>query len=106
MIRQGYSKGVFFMQTETSSFCCRNCGQIVNISPEKQGFLAEKGYEGRLLFCDACINARLDQIWEAPGERRVAICSDCGCETRLNFVPCKELPVYCPQCFKKRNSNS
>lgn len=90
------------IQTETS-FICRSCGLEKPVSPEKQKLFVEKGYNHTPLFCDVCISARLDQIWETPGERRIAICSDCGRETRLNFVPCKERPVYCADCFKKRS---
>ena len=92
------------MYAEATSLICRSCGGIIQSPSDKHRFLAEKGYANCALFCDACISARLDQIWEAPGERRIATCSDCGCETRLHFVPCKELPVYCPECHKKHSS--
>lgn len=90
------------MQSQTS-FYCRSCGLEKTIVHEKQKLLIEKGYVQPPLFCDVCITTRLEQIWENPGERRLAICSDCGCETKLNFVPCQERPVYCPDCFKKRD---
>ena len=91
------------MLPEETSFICRCCGLERNISPEKHRFFLEKGYDCTPMFCDSCVSARLDQIWEPLGERRAAICSDCGCETRLNFVPCKELPVYCSECYKKHS---
>ncbi|MDD3145704.1 MAG: zinc-ribbon domain containing protein [Candidatus Riflebacteria bacterium] len=94
------------MSSEEALFVCHSCGLEKTVSPEKLKFFAEKGYEQEPMFCETCINARLDQIWETPGERRCAICSDCGCETRLNFVPCKELPVYCPKCYKKHSEQS
>jgi CxxC-x17-CxxC domain-containing protein len=94
------------MLPEENTFICRNCGLEKSVIAEKQRFLAEKGYDRPPMFCEACITARLDQIWEAPGEKRLASCTDCGCETRLSFVPCKELPVYCPECFKKHRAEA
>ncbi len=93
------------MLPDNTSFICRSCGAEKSTILEKQKFLAEKAYESLPLFCDACINARLNQIWETPGERRVATCTECGCETKLNFVPNKELPVFCPECYKKTASD-
>ncbi|HNX75851.1 MAG TPA: zinc-ribbon domain containing protein [Candidatus Rifleibacterium sp.] len=93
------------MHAEARSLVCRSCGGRIAFPSDKHRFLAEKGYENQAFFCDDCISARLDQIWETPGERRTAICSDCGRETRLHFVPCKELPVYCPECHKKHSSS-
>lgn len=86
-----------------TSFSCRNCGLENLISPEKLRLLVEKGYDQPPLFCDVCIATRLDEIWETPGEKRLAICSDCGCETKLNFVPCQERAIYCLNCFNKRS---
>lgn len=91
------------MPTENTLFTCRCCALEKSISPEKSRFLIENGYEKAPMFCESCINARLDQLWETPGERRSAICTDCGCETRLNFVPCLQLPVYCTECYKNHS---
>ncbi len=90
------------MLPEESVFICRSCGLEKTIVVEKQKFMTEKGYDRQPMFCEDCIVARLDQIWETPGEKRLVLCSDCGRETRLTFVPYKELPLYCPECFKKR----
>ncbi|NCB38541.1 MAG: zinc-binding protein [Erysipelotrichia bacterium] len=86
-----------------TTFICRSCGSEYNVSLERQKFLSEKGYDSTPVFCDDCIAARLDQIWETPGEKRLAICADCGCETKPGFVPSQDRPVYCPECFKKRS---
>ena len=94
------------MLPEATTFICRSCGLEKNMISEKRRFMAEKGYNSKPMFCEACINARLDQIWETPGERRMAICSDCGCETKLTSVQCKDTTVYYPACFKKRNSST
>ena len=34
-----------------------------------------------------------------------AKCSDCGKETQVAFKPKGKDPVYCQDCFKRRNSN-
>lgn len=90
---------------EMAEFVCRDCAVVSELSASRRKFLLEKGCNRLPLFCDNCFSARLKQIWEIPGEKRTAICAECGCETKLHFVPCQERPVYCPACHKK-NSQS
>ncbi|HAE40407.1 MAG TPA: zinc-binding protein [Candidatus Riflebacteria bacterium] len=84
------------------NYYCRNCGCECIITDAQRNFLEGYGCSQPPLFCDACFTAELSQVWEMPGERRVAVCSECGVETRLHFVPSLGRPVFCPQCHKKR----
>jgi len=37
----------------------------------------------------------------APREMHKATCADCGKETEVPFVPAKDRPVYCRDCYQK-----
>ncbi|EKD81392.1 MAG: nucleoside diphosphate kinase [uncultured bacterium] len=83
-------------------FICRNCGFDSKVADAHRDFLDNHGCSQPPLYCNACFVERLSQIWEVPGERRIAICSKCGMETRLHFVPIQDRPVFCPQCYNRR----
>lgn len=86
---------------EITEYICHGCSQVTDLPVARRNFLLDKGFAGVPLYCDSCFAARLKQIWEVPGEKRQATCSDCGRETRLHFVPSLDKPVYCPECFAK-----
>ncbi|MHB8584210.1 MAG: CxxC-x17-CxxC domain-containing protein [Thermoplasmatota archaeon] len=41
-----------------------------------------------------------------PREMFPAVCSDCGQQTTVPFQPTEGRPVYCRDCFAKRNPRS
>lgn len=40
-----------------------------------------------------------------PREMHKAKCSECGAECEVPFKPSGDRPVYCKECFKKKNPN-
>ena len=90
---------------ESGKFACHACACEVGLSDARIDFLSEYGCEQPPLYCNTCFAERLRQIWEVPGEKRVAVCSICGVQTRLCFVPCLDRPVYCRQCFQAKNAD-
>ena len=87
-------------------YTCRSCGCESKLTDAHRNFLEEHGCLRPPFYCSACFAQRLSEIWEVPGERRIAVCSACGAETRLHFVPCQDRPVFCPQCFKKQETSN
>ena len=87
-------------------FVCSNCGVSHELPANRQNFLQERGCDQPPMFCDSCFTSRLKDIWEIPGEKRVAICASCGCEAKLQFVPCQDKPVFCAACYQKNKSDS
>ncbi|KAF1082592.1 MAG: hypothetical protein GQF41_1313 [Candidatus Rifleibacterium amylolyticum] len=85
----------------SENLICRCCGCSFKQSVAHRDFLAEYGCDVPSLYCPTCFAERLRQIWEIPGEKRVAACSMCGMLTRLCFVPSLDRPVYCQECFRK-----
>lgn len=88
------------------NYICRNCGCESKLTDSHRNFLEEHDCFQPPFYCSTCFSKRLSDIWEIPGEKRIAICSECGIETRLHFVPCNDRPVYCSQCFKKMNRDN
>ncbi|PKL50143.1 MAG: hypothetical protein CVV42_03910 [Candidatus Riflebacteria bacterium HGW-Riflebacteria-2] len=86
----------------SGNLVCRCCGGSFSLSDAQRNFLTEHDCAAPPLYCSSCFADRLRQIWEVPGEKRVAVCSVCGIQTRLCFVPCQDRPVYCQKCFRKQ----
>jgi len=40
-----------------------------------------------------------------PREMHKAKCSECGAECEVPFKPSGDRPVYCKECFRKKNPN-
>jgi CxxC-x17-CxxC domain-containing protein len=46
---------------------------------------------------------RSDRNWDSPREMHKAKCSECGKDCEVPFKPSGDRPVYCKECFKKKN---
>ncbi|CAN5573770.1 zinc-ribbon domain containing protein [soil metagenome] len=103
---------------------CRDCGQTFTFTAGEQSFYAERGYTEPQR-CPACRAARKAERNEGGGyssgggggyggggggrgERTMhpAVCSNCGKETEVPFVPTMDKPVYCRECFQERRATS
>jgi CxxC-x17-CxxC domain-containing protein len=95
---------------------CKDCGTDFVFTAGEQEFYASRGFEnvpGRCPSCRAARRAREASSGAASygGEsagrpsRRVAremhpaVCSNCGKDTEVPFVPRGDKPVYCSDCF-------
>jgi CxxC-x17-CxxC domain-containing protein len=99
---------------------CRDCGQQFIFTAGEQEFYAEKGFTNEPTRCPDCRSARKASraggdtysarsgggSYGAPrqdrGEREMhpAVCSNCGRDTMVPFVPTSGKPVYCQECFR------
>jgi CxxC-x17-CxxC domain-containing protein len=96
---------------------CRDCGQPFVFTAGEQEFYAEKGFTNEPTRCPDCRAARKASRGSgdsysarssgggygaprAEREMHPAICSNCGKETMVPFVPTSGKPVYCQECFR------
>ncbi len=95
---------------------CKDCGSDFVFTAGEQEFYASRGFEHLPGRCPSCRAARRNRQGGASasslgiessglGSRRVAremhpaVCSACGKETQVPFVPRGDKPVYCDDCF-------
>jgi CxxC-x17-CxxC domain-containing protein len=93
---------------------CKECGSVFVFTAGEQEFYSSRGFEhlpGRCPQCRAARKARQAESGYSnggsysSGPRRVAremhpaVCSACGKDTEVPFVPRGDKPVYCSDCF-------
>jgi len=95
------------MQDKTLT--CRDCGNEFTFTSGEQEFYAQKGYS-QPARCPDCRAVKKAARAANYGRERVmtqVICSNCGKETEVPFVPRDDRPVYCAECFDTmRNSGA
>jgi CxxC-x17-CxxC domain-containing protein len=93
---------------QDKTLTCRDCGAQFIFSASEQDFYAEKGFTNEPGRCPECRAAR-KQANGGRGnnyqqrEMHEAICAECGVTTQVPFRPSGDRPVYCRECFSKRN---
>ena len=92
---------------------CRDCAREFVFSANEQQQCASLGFRTEPQCCPACRTVR-KTVEPKPGvlprSRRglgrvgtnLAVCSACGQETRVPFLPKGDRPVYCGDCFDRR----
>ena len=102
---------------------CKDCGSEFVFTAGEQEFYASRGYEhlpGRCPNCRAARRSRQGSsspgsyagrgyegergLRRAPREMHPAVCSTCGRETEVPFIPRGDKPVYCSDCFAQVRS--
>ncbi len=99
---------------------CRDCGEDFVFTAGEQEFYAEKGFTNEPSRCPNCRRANKARRNTSGGgasygsgggyggggraERTMhpAVCSACGKETMVPFVPRNDKPVYCSDCFQSQ----
>jgi CxxC-x17-CxxC domain-containing protein len=97
---------------------CRDCGEDFVFTAGEQEFYAEKGFTNEPTRCPNCRRANKARRNSSGGgasygsggygggrpERTMhpAVCSACGKETMVPFVPRNDKPVYCSDCFQSQ----
>ena len=94
---------------------CRDCGLEFIFSIAEQEAFAEKGHTNVPGRCPACRAVRKQSVnrdnnnnsnySQNRRELHPAICSTCGQETSVPFVPSPNKPVYCRVCYQKTSSH-
>jgi len=98
------------MSFEDKTLNCRDCGNDFVFSAGEQQFYAEKGFTNEPRRCPECRRAAkaMREGGNAYGgygtrpERTMhpAVCSNCGQDTQVPFIPRNDKPVYCSDCFQ------
>jgi len=93
---------------------CRDCGAQFTFTASEQAFFAEKGFNNEPSRCPSCRAERRNGDSRGGNNNRGAsggtrqmfdvVCSGCGRRTQVPFEPRGDRPVYCRDCFEKKNS--
>lgn len=103
---------------------CRDCGQPFVFTAGEQEFYAQKGFTNQPSRCPDCRRAAKASRnsgdsygnsysggggggYAPRGERTMhpAVCSNCGQDTMVPFVPTSGKPVYCSDCFRSQRES-
>ena len=97
--------------SEDQRIKCVDCGEEFIFTAGEQSFYREKGLTNAPTRCKSCREKRkagrgLGAAASAAGarEQHAAVCSRCGAETTVPFVPTGSRPVYCRDCFNAMKS--
>ena len=90
---------------------CADCGEDFVFTAGEQAFYREKGLTNAPTRCKSCRDKRKAERSGGGGgasaqrgggrEMHSAVCSRCGAETTVPFVPTGARPVYCRDCFNE-----
>jgi CxxC-x17-CxxC domain-containing protein len=104
------------MSFEDKTLVCRDCSAEFVFTAGEQEFYAEKGFTNQPSRCPDCRRSAKaarggggnsyssGSYGGGRAERTMhpAVCSACGKETMVPFVPSGDKPVYCSDCFQSR----
>ena len=97
------------MSYADKSLQCRDCGATFSFTASEQDFYAQKGFTNEPTRCPSCRAQRKAQNGGVrrsnsggPREMHTALCSSCGREAQVPFVPRGDKPVYCSDCFQSQ----
>jgi CxxC-x17-CxxC domain-containing protein len=98
------------MSYADKSLDCRDCGQQFVFTAGEQEFYQQKGFTNAPTRCPQCRSARkasgFTRSSGGPREMHTAMCSSCGKEAQVPFIPRGDKPVYCSDCFQGQRSSS
>lgn len=86
---------------EDKTLKCKDCGADFVFTAGEQEFYAQNGFTNEPKRCKACRDAKKNG--GAKREMFTAVCAGCGGEAKVPFQPRDDRPVYCSECFAKRN---
>lgn len=86
---------------EDKTLVCKDCNEEFVFTAGEQEFYAEKGFVNEPQRCKACRNAR--KAAKADRVMHEAVCAECGTSCKIPFEPKENRPVYCSECFAKKN---
>ena len=81
---------------------CVECSAAFTFTVGEQEFFASRGYTNEPKRCPDCRGARKNQqrgYSGAPREMHPVVCTQCGTDTMVPFVPRGDRHVYCSDCF-------
>ena len=80
---------------------CAECGAEFVFSADEQAFFQDKQFKNDPKRCRACRAKRISKMTRHRIETQ-QFCAECGIETTVPFKPTGTRPVFCRECFKKR----
>lgn len=118
------------MSFTDKTMTCRDCGAQFTFTSGEQEFFAQKGFANEPTRCPTCRRVRKATRNESGGDQsfsssssyggggyssggsygrservqHATVCSQCGRETTVPFVPRGDRPVYCADCFSQQRS--
>jgi CxxC-x17-CxxC domain-containing protein len=102
------------MAFQERTLTCVDCGQSFPFTVEDQTYHADKGFTNDPKRCSACRSARrsdreggsgYSSYSSAPREMFPVVCAQCGKNTEVPFKPTSDKPVYCSDCYSRRQDS-
>ena len=102
------------MAFQERTLTCLDCGQSFPFTVADQTYHAEKGFTNDPKRCSACRSARradsdggssYGSYRSAPREMFPVVCAQCGKNTEVPFQPTSDKPVYCRDCYNRRQDS-
>jgi len=99
------------MSEKSQKLKCQDCGQEFAFSAGEQKFYEEKGFEPPKR-CPQCRKKRKSPGGSHQDERRpqeglhTIKCAQCKKTSQVPFRPRSNKPVYCAECFEKKQDKS
>ncbi|MHC5019279.1 MAG: zinc-ribbon domain containing protein [Planctomycetota bacterium] len=88
------------MEFEDRTLTCIDCNTEFIFTAGEQQFYRDKGFENEPKRCGPCRKAKK----EARGQDFPVTCEECGKETTVPFKPTGIKPVYCRDCFDRKDA--
>jgi CxxC-x17-CxxC domain-containing protein len=93
---------------------CSDCGADFVFTAGEQSFYREKGLTSEPTRCRECREKRKasrgDRSSGGGGggarEMHQAVCSECGAQTTVPFIPVSNRPIYCKDCFQAKRGSA
>ena len=83
---------------EDKTLKCEECSSDFVFCAGEQKFFADKGFANLPKRCKTCKAKRAGNKKSGPVFTET-ICSECGTQTVVPFVPTQSRPVYCRECL-------
>ena len=93
------------MQYTDRNLTCVDCSAEFVFSADDQEYHASRGFQNEPRRCPSCRQSRRaerDGGTGGPRQMHAVVCAECGVDTKVPFVPRGDRPVYCRDCFSKR----
>jgi len=94
------------------TLACRECGKDFTFTVEEQEFHDRQGFTNTPARCPECRARRKasgqfggPRHSNGPREMHTAVCSECGREAQVPFLPRGDKPVYCSDCFQTHRAH-
>ena len=98
------------MAFQDKTLTCNDCGQTFTFAAGEQESFQQRGFTNEPKRCNSCRQTRRAETSSStsngystgPRQFFPAVCAECGKQTQVPFQPRGDRPVYCSDCFSKR----